>query len=373
MGSDSWQPARVSDAYSAAESQGSFKMFLSLDMTSLACASSSDAANLVSLVAAHASSSAQAMHNGKVLVSTFAGSDCAFGTGSSNGWQTLFVKALSSQGISVFFVPSIFSDVYTFSSNTWMDGELNWNSGWPMSDADLTTASDTSYMSALGSKEYMPAISPFFFTHFGANSWNKNWLYRSDNWLYATRWEQVIAMRDRVKMTEILTWNDFGESSYIGPIQGALPSGSDAWVDNMDHQGLNVLTKYYTTAFKTGSYPTITTDTIVMWSRPHPHDATATSDSVGRPTGWDWTDDYLYAVVLAKDSAVVTLTSGSNTETFSVSAGLSKLKISNSAGSISGSITRSGSVVASYTPSGFTYTTSPSTYNYNYFVGSSSS
>jgi glucan endo-1,3-alpha-glucosidase len=374
MGSDSWQPDRINDAYTAATSFGNgFKLFLSLDMTVLSCGSSSDAANLVSLVQSHASSSAQAMHNGQVLVSTFAGSDCTFGTGSNNAWQTLFVNALTNDGVDIFFVPSVFSDVSTFSSDTWMDGELNWNSGWPMGSTDLTTASDTTYMNALGSKEYMPAISPFFFTHFGVNSWNKNWLYRSDDWLYATRWEQVIAMRDSVKMTEILTWNDFGESSYIGPIHGALPAGSDAWVDGYDHQGLSALTKYYATAFKTGSYPAITTDTIVMWSRPHSYDAVATSDSVGRPTGWDWTQDYLYAVVLCTEAATVTLTAGSNTQTFSVSAGLSKLKVASSAGGISGSIARNGATTASYTSTGFSWTTTPATYNYNYFVGSSSS
>lgn len=374
MGSDSWQPARIADAYAAAASSGTgFKLFLSLDMTSLSCASSSDAANLVGIVKQFASSSAQAMHNGKILVSTFAGSDCTFGTGSSNGWQGSFVNALSSQGVDIFFVPSLFSDISTFSSNTWMDGELNWNSGWPSGGSDIATAGDTDYMAALGSKEYMPAISPFFYTHFGANSWNKNWLYRGDDWLYCTRWEQVIAMRESVKMAEILTWNDYGESSYIGPIEGALPAGSDAWVDGFDHTGINVLTKYYATAFKTGSYPTITADTIIMWSRPHPHDATASDDSVGQPTGWDWTDDYLYAVVLAQSNAIVSLTSGSNTASYSVSAGLTKLKIASSPGSMSAQMTRSGNVVASYSAgSAFTYTDSPSTYNFNYMVGSSS-
>ena len=374
MGSDSWQPARIADAYAAAGSSGTgFKLFLSLDMTSLSCSSASDAANLVNIVKTHATDASQAMHNGKVLVSTFAGSDCTFGTGSSNGWQTAFVDALTSDGVNIFFVPSLFSDLSTFSSNSWMDGELNWNSGWPMSDADLTTASDSSYMSALGGKEYMPAISPFFFTHFGADSWNKNWLYRGDDWLYCTRWEQIIAMRDSVKMTEILTWNDYGESSYIGPIAGALPAGSDAWVDGFDHEKINVLTKYYSTAFKTGTYPTISEDSLILWSRPHPQDATATSDPVGKPTGYDWTDDNLYAVVLAQSDATVTLTSGSSSESFSVSAGLTKLKMASAVGSISAQMTRSGSVVASYSAgSAFSYTDSPSTYNYNYLVGSSS-
>ncbi|KAK8865867.1 hypothetical protein IAR55_001015 [Kwoniella newhampshirensis] len=366
MGSDYWQTARIADAYNVA-SRKAFKLFLSLDMTVLACNSPSDAANLVNIVQQFAGQSAQAMHQGKVLVSTFAGSDCQI------NWQNDFVDALARNGVNIFFVPSVFSDVSTFASATWMDGELNWNSGWPMGGSDLDTSSDTTYMNALGSKEYMPAISPFFYTHFGQNSWNKNWLYRSDDWLYCTRWEQVIAMRDDVKMTEILTWNDYGESSYIGPVAGALPAGSDEWVNGYTHTGLSSLTKYYSTAFKTGSYPSITKDEIIMWARPHPHDATATSDPVGRPTGWTYTEDNLYAVVLATAPSTVTLTSGTNSQTFSVSEGLTKLKIPMSAGSMGGTIARSGSSVASYNSgSAFSYTTSPSIYNYNYFVGSSS-
>ena len=370
MGIDSWQPARIADAYAAAAGTG-FQLFLSLDMTSLTCNSWSDAQSLVSLVKTYAGNSAQATFNGKTLVSTFSGESCTFGTGSTNGWQTSFVNALNSQGVQIFFMPSLFSDISTFSGTSWMDGELNWNSGWPMNDADLTTASDVSYMSALGSKEYMPAISPFFYTHFGPATWNKNWLYRSDDWLYCSRWEQVISMRGSVHMTEILTWNDYGESSYIGPIDGALPANSGDWVNNMGHTALAPLTQYYATAFKTGSYPAITEDKIVMWQRPHPHDAIATGDSSPQPTNWDWTDDNLYAVVMSTGPASVTLTAGSTSQTFAVQAGLTKLKIPSAPGGMGGSMVRSGQTVASYTSSGFTYTLTPTIYNFNYYVGSS--
>ncbi|WVR05826.1 hypothetical protein IAU60_002851 [Kwoniella sp. DSM 27419] len=369
LGTESWQVDRIQDAYAAAGNSG-FKLFLSLDMTSLGCNSNSDGEHLVWIVQQFAGLPAQAKHDGKVLVSTFAGENCNFG-GSS--WQAMFVDKLTSAGLDIFFVPSIFSDPSTFAGNSWMDGELNWNSGWPMGASDLDDSSDDRYIAALGNKEYMAAVSPFFFTHFPQNGWNKNWIYRSDNWLYATRWESLIAMRDKVKSVEILTWNDYGESSYVGPIAGALPAGSDAWTNGFDHTALSSLTSYYATAFKTGSYPAITKDEIVMWARPHPHDATASDDSTGRPAGWSYTDDNLYAVVFSTADASVTLTSGSNTETFSVSAGLTKLKITLAEGSIGGTIARSGQTVASYSAGpNFNYDPTPSKYNYNYFVGSSS-
>lgn len=68
---------------------------------------------------------------------------------------------------------------------------------------------------------------PLFFTHYGPSTYNKNWVYQSDNWPLATRWEQLVAMRDRINHVEELTWNDYGEShcsSCAGSLQLSLLS-----------------------------------------------------------------------------------------------------------------------------------------------------
>jgi glucan endo-1,3-alpha-glucosidase len=76
-----------------------------------------------------------------------------------------------------------------------------------MGAANLDTSEDRRYLNALGSKSYMAPISPAFFTYYGPSSWNKNWIYRSDNWLLATRFEDVISMRDKIDLIELITWN----------------------------------------------------------------------------------------------------------------------------------------------------------------------
>lgn len=100
-------------------------------------------------------------------------------------------------------------------------------------------------------------------------------------------------------IVEVISWNDFGESHYVGPIEGSQPM-SQAWVDGNDHTGAHLLvyksaiadlptlgwlslTSYYASAFKTGTYPTPSKDQIVMWSRPHPASASASNDAVGQP------------------------------------------------------------------------------------------
>lgn len=73
----------------------------------------------------------------------------------------------------------------------------------------------------------MAPISPWFFTvscirrivsrilliafvllqHYSPSSWNKNWIYRGDDWLYPSRWEMLYQHRDMIDLVEIITWN----------------------------------------------------------------------------------------------------------------------------------------------------------------------
>lgn len=192
--------------------------------------------------------------------------------------------------------------------------------------------------------------------YYGVNSYNKNWIYRSDDWLLATRMEQIIAMRNKVDMVEIISWNDYGESHYIGPIRADQPN-SQGWTAGMDHQGWLSIIKIYSTAFKTGKYPS-NSDSITLWSRPHPKGATATAPSNPRPSGWQNTDDNLYAFITIASPATVIITSGNNTVTWpGVQAGINKFSISSAPGSIGAKITRGGATIKEYTSgSAFQYT-----------------
>lgn len=45
-----------------------------------------------------------------------------------------------------------------------------------------------------------------------------------------------MGIRGQVDIVQIISWNDFGESHYIGPINGDQP-GSQAWVNGFNHTG----------------------------------------------------------------------------------------------------------------------------------------
>jgi len=47
-------------------------------------------------------------------------------------------------------------------------------------------------------------VSPYFFTHYPPNSFDKNWLFYSD-WLWQPRWEQILQLRP--SFVQVITWN----------------------------------------------------------------------------------------------------------------------------------------------------------------------
>ena len=106
-----------------------------------------------------------------------------------------------------------------------------------MGNYDIDFSYDQNYLSNLGpNQSYMAGVAPWFFTHYGKDTYNKNFIYRGDDWLFADRWESLIANRSVIPFAEVITWNDYGESSYVGPIHKDQPM-SHSWVDGFDHQG----------------------------------------------------------------------------------------------------------------------------------------
>jgi hypothetical protein len=79
-----------------------------------------------------------------------------------------------------------------------------------------------------------------------------------------------------------------------------MPTMSDTFwhmglLANNDHQAWADYTWYYATWWKSGASPTIATDRVYMWARPHPKNAAVCSnDGVGSVLNANWADDLLY-------------------------------------------------------------------------------
>ncbi|KAI0352048.1 glycoside hydrolase family 71 protein [Trametes cingulata] len=383
VGVEAWQKDSVSRCYEAAlRSQRPFELFLSFDMSSIPGTTREDVQLLRDYVAAFAHHPRQLRYHGKVLVSTFAGQDSLFGHETLHeAWD--FVKRELEEVAPVHLIPSFFIDPRRYPTISAMDGYFNWNGGWPI---HLTAKSpreevvcakldtDRHHIHHLGGRTFMAAVSPWFFTHYGLDSWNKNWIYRSDDWLYVRRWEQLIASRDQIDIVQIISWNDFGESHYIGPIAGAQPN-SHAWVDGFPHTAWLGLTRYYARAFREGAYPPVELerDRVYLWGRPHLRDAEAEGDAVGRPQGWELTDDTFWVVAFATAPAEVRIWAKDehDARTYKVGPGVHKLSHPMLAGGgMNAQIIRAGEVFAECTPGPeeFVVQEKPRTYNFNAFV-----
>ncbi|TFK50918.1 glycoside hydrolase family 71 protein [Heliocybe sulcata] len=373
VGRESWQKDRVVDCYTAAlQSRLPFRLFISFDMTSIPSGRKEDIDLLLDYVRLFARHPNQFLYDGKVLISTFAGENSKFGCGTLNHAWTA-VKEAMEEIAPIHLVPSFFVEPARHHELTCSDGYFNWNGGWPI---HLTPDSppeeircpkldtDSHHIPHLHGKTFMAAVSPWFFTHYGADSWNKNWLYRGDDWLIVRRWEQLIAARDTVDIVQILSWNDYGESHYIGPIKGAQPN-SHAWVDGYPHDPWLRLNAYFARAFKAGRYPPLAKDTIYVWGRPHPKDARA-PDHVPRPRNWELTDDLFWVVVMAKTPCttprLIKCTRGYRSSRTHWSRG----------GSMRAELWRDGVLVTSCEPDGFEFERDPSVYNFNVLVSESS-
>ncbi|QRW06948.1 alpha-1,3-glucanase [Ceratobasidium sp. AG-Ba] len=370
LGPDVWQPERVKTAFDTAQQVApNFKMSLSFDMTELPCGSAADGQSLIdkfiSPIKTHPS---RYLINSKMLVSTFAGQWCTFGQANpSDGWKWFLAAA----GTPVYFMPNFQIDVSELASTwTWLDGYKLWNA-WSLTQQDNNQwADDAWYMQhTRPGQGYLTMVSAWYFSHRPGSPNNR--YYRGDNFMLTKRWKQLIQNRNSLSFVEIGSWNDYGESHYIGPLTGSIPANTLYVNSNADHTAWADLMAYYAKWFKNGNPPAITKDKVYMWARPHPKDAgICNSDGIGAVPNANWADDLLFVSVFLKASAQVSCTSGGNKSgTKTLNTGISEFSLPLSSGSVSCLIKRNGATVISYKPTAFTYTTSPSVCSMNAWTG----
>ncbi|QRV75654.1 alpha-1,3-glucanase [Ceratobasidium sp. AG-Ba] len=372
VGNNDWQPAQVKSAYDAAARVApNFKLSISLDFNSLACQTVSDGQYIINnFITPLKSHSQRYIYGGKTFLSTFAGQQCSFGQGSADaGFKWLLANA----GTPIYFIPNIQIGDATQLKSTWnfIDGYKLWNA-WPKTNADDTQWDDDAWwMQNAAGKGYLTLVSPWFFIHLQGDPAINNRYFRGDNFEYRARWQRLIQNRDSLPFVEVATWNDYGESHYIGPLTGSPPKGANYITPNNDHQAWADYTAYYATWWKNGAAPSITADKVYMWARPQPKSAAICSnDGIGAVNNANWADDLLFVSVFLTSTAQVNCHSGTNTSgAKTLNAGVNELTVPLAAGGVGCIVTRNGATVINYAPTEFTYTTSPSVCNMNAWTG----
>ncbi|KAI0833775.1 glycoside hydrolase [Trametes gibbosa] len=323
--------------FSAAEANG-FKLFFSFDMTTL-----TDPSTFIPLLLQYQTSPAYYFHESRPFVSTFDGGNVAFGKSTPNeGWQIQFKDVLANSGVNPFFVPDFDDfnhqlggtyDVQFFQDFTVLDGVFSWESAWPEvpeGHVNVSSAKDKTGLTnahAAG-KVYMMPLSSFQFKHIDAN---QNF-YRLGGLNLAQRIGQVLELQP--DFVEIITWNDSGESHFVGNIFPEPIAGSpaiQAYADGFDHTAWQNVLAPFIVAYKNSK--TSAADVVpfgafagAFWYRPLLLTAQCPNDSLGKPDGaQNAVDELSFAVLLPADSSGVTvrvLSGGTVTATLPTTPGL---------------------------------------------------
>ncbi|KAI0974728.1 glycoside hydrolase family 71 protein [Xylaria arbuscula] len=359
---DSYTPKQLANAYQAAE-ETNFKVFVSFDF---AYWSTGDTPDIIDIVGNYSSHPAQAYYRFVIHVLDYDGAIVSTFVGDTMDWNAV-KTALPDQKITA--LPNIQDPSFLASAQTGLDGAFSWYA-WPTDGGNsiipgpMTTVWDDKFVENLAGRPYMAPVSPWFFTHFNT----KNWVFICED-LPNRRWEEMLALKP--DLVEIVTWNDFGESHYIG---GSEPDhsddGSSAWATGYPHDGFRTLWAPYIAAYKSGAdEPTIDSDQLVYWYRTTPKDTVCTSDSLGAPNGIQYLADVVFVATMLTEPAELTVTSGGNAPvTVSVDAGILTTNFTMGVGQQSFSVSRNGAEILSGT-SEKEIASSCETYNFNPYVG----
>ncbi|WVW79367.1 hypothetical protein I302_101335 [Kwoniella bestiolae CBS 10118] len=295
-------------AFTAASSSN-FKLFISPDFVHY---SYEDPGPVSELLKPWVTQASYFQFEGKLFVSSF--------WGEGTDW----VKVRENVGVELYVCPYYYAS-QAAADTPGLDGLFSWRT-WPGEGQDtvvfenMTTAPDEEYLSLLAplGKSYMAPVSPWFYSHLPASTgFPKNYHLYSDT-LWPTRWQQILDLvttyPDQVKFVEIITWNDWTESSLITPYRGTMTTdGNKEWSEDFDHSAFMDMMGPFISAFKAGNAaPQVTENRIVWWYRPTLKAAECSgTDSVGeKPRGWEMAADSVFVAALTTGPATVTVTIG---------------------------------------------------------------
>ncbi|PGH07312.1 aminopeptidase I [Blastomyces parvus] len=232
---DSYTDDVLRKAYDAAAAVGDFTLFLSFDYLS---GGPWPIDRVIQTINSYKDKPAQFKYKNKPLVSTFEGVNNIY------DWESI------KPATGCFFMPS-WTSLGPHGHERVMniiDGAFSWDA-WPEGAQSKSTGTDEAYLSLLCDKPYMMPVSPWFYTDLP--QWGKNWLWRGDD-LWHDRWQQVIELQPA--MVQIITWNDFGEAHYIGPIrEPGIPEGAAEYVARNPHDAWRALLPVYIDLYKSNN------------------------------------------------------------------------------------------------------------------------
>ena len=149
----------------------------------------------------------------------------------------------------------------------------------------------------------------------------------------AQQWEGAI--RDKATWVEIVTWNDWGEASYVAPFGAPAETRhwNNHWGPMLSHAACLGASRYYIDWYKTGRRPKIKKDALYYFYRVHPKSLPglrkpgAPGGEKGLPGGADKLADNVSVTLFLTAPAQLTIQSGDTQKTLAVTAGVQHVSV----------------------------------------------
>jgi len=167
----------------------------------------------------------------------------------------------------------------------------------------------------------------------------------------AQEWEGAI--RDQATWVEIVTWNDWGEASYIVPFGPAEQTTfwKGHWGPMLSHTAFLDASRYYIAWYKTGTPPAITEDAIYYFYRTSPKTVPGIvkpgdKDSrIALPRRADLLQDNVFATAFLTAPARLVIRSGNTEKAFDLAAGVNHVSMPFAPGKPRFTLTRNGETI----------------------------
>jgi glucan endo-1,3-alpha-glucosidase len=319
----------------------SFKLFFSADQVT-----AEDAADMVTR---HAGHSSHFWHLGRPVLSSFMG----------DGAWTDAVRAQIKAGIgeNVFFVPFFYppsrretptaSDVGRLVRDN-RNNEGFFYFGTAGTPADLANAIRlNAHVWAGERKLFMAGIGVYYRGLVGNYRIFESRGYES----LVRQWQAAI--ETRTQWVELITWNDWWESSYIAPLGPGGETGrrwTEHWGYLLSRDGFLAAHRHFIAWFKSGSEPQVENEQVLYAYRLHGSHVegrpVVSEEKTARPRGAGRLRDRVYFLTLLRQPAEIVVSIGGAKERIAVAAGLHLSSVRMRSGAVSIEIVREGRVVA---------------------------
>jgi Glycosyl hydrolase family 71/Calx-beta domain len=301
-----------------------FKIIVMPDMTTLG----TDADAVIQIIASVAKSpAAYRLTDGRLVVSPFDAE-----VNPASWWQSV-LSQLKSQGIDVAFVPTFFSwKQYASSFASLSYGFADWGGATPGSGSGIE--GDAAFASSSYGKIFMSPID-------GQQFRPKDYLYweAGNSAAFRGGWEAAISGDS--EWAQLVTWNDFSETSQVEPY-------TDATLNRSIGTGFYNLNGYYSQWFLSGHQPVITHDVLYYFYRKEATTAAGPGQSKTDHISTGNPENDIEVVAFLTAPGTLEITIGGHTYTQNVIAGESSFKIPTQAGTPVFTLTRAGADVFSF-------------------------